>query len=254
VSISRPGKIQVRGDAEHLRHLVRRFPIPPMEVAERFIASLAALNAEPLVLPPLLYFHSYRKVQEGNPEIGMMVESERYHRRSRFGPEMQFPISTFKIEVLRSMMRRANLFEEFEREGDDTSSEEVFSTLNGLVERYAGGTIEKLRPSSDSTLDFRVTPTSGGKSFTFDGLSSGQKEIISTLFLIWRYTLHRPGIVLIDEPELHLNVEWHRGCVQQLHELAPANQYIVATHSEEVFASVQADRRRLLEVPETVTR
>jgi len=78
-------------------------------------------------------------------------------------------------------------------------------------------------------------------------LSSGQKEIISTLYLIWKYTREIHSIVLIDEPELHLNHEWHSRFIQHLYEMAPDNQYIMATHSEKVFESAPPEKRVLLE-------
>ncbi len=56
--------------------------------------------------------------------------------------------------------------------------------------------------------------------------------------------------MLIDEPELHLNAEWHRRFIWQLHELQPKNQYVVATHSEDVFDSVEPTCRVLLETGE----
>jgi predicted ATP-dependent endonuclease of OLD family len=77
-------------------------------------------------------------------------------------------------------------------------------------------------------------------------LSSGQKEMIATLFLIWKNTKKQPSIVLIDEPELHLNAEWHGDFVRQLYKLAPQNQYILATHSEEIFRSVDERHRSVL--------
>jgi hypothetical protein len=210
-------------------------------LTRKFFPTLGGMTSEPLIIPPLMYFHSYRKVQEGNPELGMMVEP-RSGRWRRYGPDREVPMSTFKIELLRAMMSEKDLFENL----TDSEAQDVLSILQQLMEQYAGGRIEKLRPSADNTLQFRVTPE-GGESFAFDGLSSGQKEIISTLFLIWRYTHRMPGIVLIDEPELHLNVEWHRSFIRQLHELCPGNQYIVATHSEDVFGSVDEDHRVILE-------
>ena len=214
----------------------------PREI-EAIIYSLIGLDPEPLILPPLIYFHSYRKVSEGGVELRSMVEGRNYPRGYRNVPR-NLSISTFKLSVIRAMMSRGGLFERFE----DAKAGEVLSTLNKLMERYVGGYIEKLRPSPDNTLEFRVTPTNGGPSFNFDGLSSGQKEIISTLFLIWEHTRKHPGIVLIDEPELHLNPEWHRAFIRSLHEIAPRNQYIIATHSEDIFASVAPERRILLEV------
>jgi len=210
---------------------------------ERLLYSLIGLSSDPLIAAPFLYFHSYRKIEEGNIELGAMLGEE----RGSGGPARQRPwgaSSVFKREILRCMMSRADLLEDV----NEKQAEEAFAKLNGLVQEYAGGTIEKLRASRDSTIEIRITPAAGGQPFPFDGLSSGQKEIISTLFLIWRYTRTRPGIVLIDEPELHLNAEWHRNFVRNVHKLAPWNQYIIATHSEDVFASVEEDRRFLLSV------
>lgn len=84
------------------------------------------------------------------------------------------------------------------------------------------------------------------KHFPLDGLSSGQKEIISTLFLVWYYTRDGKSIVLIDEPELHLNMSWQLSFVQMLKEIAPNNQYILATHSEAVMRCIPKGHRILL--------
>ena len=140
-------------------------------------------------------------------------------------------------------MQQADLFDVSGVENPGTAIDK----LNELLERYVDGTISKLRPRADNTVEFRINPNRGGDSFTFDGLSSGQKEIVSTLFLIWYDTQERASVVLIDEPELHLNVQWHRSFVNSLFNLAPHNQYIVAPHSVDVMDSVEQDRRLLLE-------
>ncbi|MCC5848690.1 MAG: ATP-binding protein [Verrucomicrobia bacterium] len=213
------------------------------------LSSVLAFSGEPLVLPPLLHFNSYRKVQESNPELGMMAEDYPVHRIMRFAGRpgvrsFSSPISAFKLEILRSLMGQASLFEGF----DESVSKEILDQLNGLIQRYCGGKIENLRALPDNKIDIRIQPNNGDKSFSFDGLSSGQKEMISTLFLIWRNSKDQPCVVLIDEPELHLNAEWHGDFVVQLRKLAPRNQYILATHSEEIFRSVDDSRRALLAV------
>jgi predicted ATP-binding protein involved in virulence len=53
-------------------------------------------------------------------------------------------------------------------------------------------------------------------------------------------------VVLIDEPELHLHPQWHDDVIRKLWELAPWNQYIIATHSERIARSVERDRLRIL--------
>lgn len=244
VQFSRDGKISIDGDkAEYQKGIkaIRSRALSSEDITERFLISLAGLDTDPLTKLPLLYFHSYRKVQEGSPELGMVVERTRHIVRFPYRSR-DVAISSFKLDILRSMMSRGGLFENL----DDSEAAKTLETLNKLTTEYAGGRVEKLRPSRDNTVEFRVTPVGGGGSFAFDGLSSGQKEIIATLYLIWRHTRKQPGIVLIDEPELHLNAEWRIGFIDRLMDLAPDNQYIIATHSEDIFDSVDSDRRRLL--------
>ena len=214
---------------------------------EYALSSILAFSGEPLIMPPLLHFNSYRKVQESNPELGMMADDYPLQRAIRYTNRsgmrgISSPISIFKLEILRSLMGKASLFEGL----DKGESESILSQLNGLIERYCGGRIENLRALPDNKVDIRIKLNNSETSFSFDGLSSGQKEMIATLFLIWKNTHEQPSIILIDEPELHLNAEWHGDFVEQLRKLAPHNQYILATHSEEIFRSVDESRRAVL--------
>ena len=241
------GKVQIRIDRRgdgtiSGKSLRKKMVANERTVSERslydFIDAICGITPNPVVENTFLLFHSYRKVQEGNPKLGMLVERDRLPRTRRW----HRPFSEFKLRILRSMMGKAQLFELVE----DQESDDTIEQLNALMARYARGTIGKLRPSPDNTIDFRVQPEHGGESFTFDGLSSGQKEIISTLFLVWEHTKNNPSVVFIDEPELHLNAQWHRTFVNHLVDLAPQNQYIIATHSEDIMDSVAEDRRVLL--------
>ncbi len=243
------GPVRIRIDRHGLVKIAGGSLLEKIRENERFdserdpdhlIKAICGFTLDPVVENTFLLFHSYRKVQEGNPELGMMVERDHSPRWRRRGYE--FPMSIFKLRILRSLMRRANLFEFVEKEDPD----ETLEKLNDLMKFYAGGEIHKLRPSPDNTVEVRVKPRTGKDSFAFDGLSSGQKEIISTLFLIWDHTKDNPSVVFIDEPELHLNAQWHRSFMKQLVDLAPQNQYIMATHSEDIMDSVNEDRRVLL--------
>lgn len=214
-----------------------------------FLSRILSFSSEPLIIPPLLHFNSYRKVQESNPELGMMSDDYSVDRNGaviRRG--ISNSVSSFKLEIVRSLMGKAALFEGiYEKE-----SAETLTKLNTLIEKYCGGQIENLRPLPNNKVDIRIKPIGGQESFSFDGLSSGQKEIIATLFLIWKNTQTHSGIVLIDEPELHLNTEWQGDFVRQLHKLAPNNQYILATHSEEIFRSVDKPYRAILTADEEI--
>lgn len=202
---------------------------------------LCGNETNPLLSPPLLYFHSYRRIAQGNINLGQLLRTEG-DTPGRHRLLLASPLNDFKSTVISAIMSKAGLFEDVESRDADLTMDK----LNELMARFADVTIEKLRPSPENTIELRVSPIRGGQSYAFDGLSSGQKEIISTLFLIWKYTQNQPCIVLIDEPELHLNAEWHAELVGALTEIAPQNQYILATHSEQIFGSVKAERRVLI--------
>ena len=238
--VDRHGNIRIHGESL-VEELIDRGWLTIEHDFDQIVKAICGFSPNPVIDRLFLLFHSYRKIQEGNPELGMMVQDRTRRRLHRNDVRTEFPVSAFKVRILRSFMAQANLFELEE----ESESSEVIEKLNELVKSYVGGTISKLRSSSDNTVDFRISLVNNEKSFTFDGLSSGEKEIISTLFLIWHHTKNKPSVVFIDEPELHLNVQWHRKFVNSLRSLAPRNQYIIATHSEDVMDSVDKDRRIL---------
>lgn len=55
-----------------------------------------------------------------------------------------------------------------------------------------------------------------------------------------------PGIVLIDEVDMHLHPEWQQVVLQNLTQAFPAIQFIVTTHSPQVLTSVDASSIRQL--------
>ena len=82
-----------------------------------------------------------------------------------------------------------------------------------------------------------------------DVLSAGQLELflfLSSLVL----NNDRKGIVFIDEPELHLDPQWHALIVQSLMQLQPHAQFIVATHSPEIYDAAMSYERHFLVSPD----
>ena len=208
------------------------------------INPLLGVSSNPLILPSMLYFHSYRKVKEGSIQTGRLVGNrDGLKSGSANGQEesMRTP-SLFKMLILQLLLAKSGQIENIA----EIEAEQAFAKLNELLIGFADGNIDKMKLLSDNTLELKVKLSYVNGSISFDSLSSGQKEIISTLFLIWYHSLNTPSIVLIDEPELHLNAGWHKDFIQQLDKLAPNNQYIIATHSEEIFDSVDAERRVML--------
>ncbi|MEX0730262.1 MAG: AAA family ATPase [Aquisalimonadaceae bacterium] len=107
-----------------------------------------------------------------------------------------------------------------------------------LLDKYLGmlGYGWELQHDEEQTK-FRLGLTRGGMTFFSEIFSSGEREIIH--FLVSMFALNvRDGLILVDEPELHLHPRWQRMFLRLFKELSPErnNQFIIATHSP-VFVS-----------------
>ncbi|MGH7244115.1 MAG: AAA family ATPase [Phycisphaerales bacterium] len=66
-------------------------------------------------------------------------------------------------------------------------------------------------------------------------LSSGERHVFTLLFSATHMS-GRDGVVLIDEPELSLHVDWQRSILSELQKQADGRQIIACTHAPEVLA------------------
>ena len=92
----------------------------------------------------------------------------------------------------------------------------------------------------------------------FENLSDGQRAVIGLVADIARrmcllnpqlgleVTMRTPGVVLIDELDMHLHPKWQRIITRGLKAAFPALQFIVASHSPQVLGELQPDEIILL--------
>jgi len=62
----------------------------------------------------------------------------------------------------------------------------------------------------------------------------------------WENPLEAPGVLLIDEIELHLHPGWQQRVIPDLRTVFPNTQLIVATHSPQVLTTVRREQVRFL--------
>ncbi len=77
------------------------------------------------------------------------------------------------------------------------------------------------------------------KDISLGALSSGQKHL---LMILLSTLLADAKPIIIDEPEISMNVDWQSELVPIMQELMPSAQIIIATHSPEIAASVNDDK------------
>ena len=94
------------------------------------------------------------------------------------------------------------------------------------------------RLNRDGSVSVIIEDTDTKKQYDIDRMSSGEKGLILQFLLMWQ-TVERGGILLLDEPELHLNPAV---CKQLLpfiaEEVVKRNdlQALICTHSPEILA------------------
>lgn len=81
-----------------------------------------------------------------------------------------------------------------------------------------------------------------GKSANVYELSSGEKQVIIMIaHLIFEEDQKPSGVFIIDEPELSLHIAWQEIFVTSILEASPKTQFILATHSPSIIATIERE-------------
>lgn len=149
----------------------------------------------------------------------------------------------------RRYQRVASLFE------DHVALRPIQSWFPALDERQKGQVVELLNRALPDSIRFDGAMDGDDYLFTFDGvrtpfpaLSDGYKAFVGWVGdLLGHMTsvagekplAELPGIVLVDEIDLHLHPSWQRDVVARLANAFPRFQFVFTSHSPLVAASVQ---------------
>src|SRR5262249_16239340 len=115
---------------------------------------------------------------------------------------------------------------------DRLYKEEPLKSINQFLHKYLDITIEVFKPpTNDMSLEMFFVRVDGSRINPTD-LSSGQKEILHFIFTIYGFDL-KHGVVIIDEPELHLHPQMQREYLKIIEDVRHKFdvQFILVTHS-----------------------
>ena len=141
----------------------------------------------------------------------------------RLADERYKPLAYFLRELLRSY--------EASRP-QELAIEEFVSVVNGYLSVDGSG--EKKLKFDKVGLKVEVWNDAIRKALPFGCLSSGEKQIIS-IFARLILDGDRKYLILIDEPELSLSIEWQRRFLPDVIKTSSCSQLIAITHSPFVF-------------------
>lgn len=124
-----------------------------------------------------------------------------------------------------------------EREGSESPKD--FSILSDNFHRATGKKIHRPRldPARGASIEVE---TEAGTSHGVDQLSSGEQEVLGLMYYVRRLSA-RGGVLLVDEPELHLHPALQRSLFEVLEDVAERAQVWIATHSPKLVAAPSLD-------------
>jgi len=158
-------------------------------------------------------------IQIGSAEANAQIQSFTVAPASKYARLKQYLVNQF----LAGQENQKQVIDDFQ---------EVFGKL------LAGKRLASLRSTPQGTLSVLIQDEGTKAVYDIDYMSSGEKGLLCTFFLMKRSTA-RGGIVLLDEPELHLNPAVCRQILPFLIEtvVKPLDiQVLICTHSPELLA------------------
>ena len=137
-----------------------------------------------------------------------------------------------KYTRLKNTIFNAMIMSESGRQELTTEFERIFT---GILK---GRRLKGMGLNHFGLLSIIVEDTETGRTFDIDGMSSGEKGLILTFLLIER-TIAQDGLILLDEPELHLNPAVCKELLSFLvngYAVRKNLQVFVCSHSPEILA------------------
>lgn len=125
----------------------------------------------------------------------------------------------------------------FPKEADTIQQriDKFFTLVNSLFEE-TGKEI-----TIDPQNNILVFSIKGTEKIQLDQLSSGEKQILLILTTVFLQE-EKPNILLMDEPEISLHINWQDRLIELIRKLNPNCQLILTTHSPNIFANGWEDK------------
>ncbi len=179
------------------------------------------------------------KYFKGLRKIGGRAERERSNKRARSMSQVEWAINMPQIAKIERLIRR---MEKYNRQRNS-----LFRTIDAFQENvnsYFRDTGKHVRFDKFGDLLIQV----GKKTeIRADLLSSGEAQLLILFaYLYFGFPSKEEFVVMIDEPELSLHLQWQHRYIESVMKANPGAQFIFATHAPEL---AQDFGDRCIEIP-----
>ena len=230
-------------------------PIPHSVELESIRAFMMELwnqvNRDPkTVISVPVYYPAYRRISKV-PDLGNVLDVT-FERQSAFYEALNAGINFQSACQWFYLRESTELRESTKRKDFDFEYHDLKAIRNALKNSIDG--VERV--FFDHSTPSRLKVAIGGTELALDQLSDGYRSQVAMIFDFARRLaianpemdnpLEAPGILLIDEIELHLHPKWQQTIIPSLRKAFPNTQLIVTTHSPQVLTSVESRCIRIL--------
>lgn len=188
---------------------------------------------------PVLYLPVTRAASGFQSNIGLSGYNEFETKRSLDATSSRSGGNYVQLAIGRLAKKYRLLLEEDKGKAQtdfasDANMQQLTEILRGLGYEW------KLEAINPMTNEYNIRLSKQGTSFLVSAASSGERELLTYLFVIFGLNV-RDALVVVDEPELHLHPKWQRTLLSIFVKLSQAtgNQFLIATHSP-TFISPQS--------------
>lgn len=206
-------------------------------------------------LPVVAYYRASRRLTE-MPKMGDVFELE-LSREGAFdhalsaGADFQAMCQWFYLRENAELREKMQARRDPDYQFPDLKAarEALLRTLDGVRRVFFDDNPPSLKVAF-------VTPSEAEQVLELSQLSDGYRNLLALVLDFarrlaqahpnWPNPLEAPGILLIDEIELHLHPRWQQTVIPNLRAAFPNTQIIAATHSPEVLTTVHRENVYLL--------
>jgi hypothetical protein len=227
---------EVLAELDKPRHRIslRIHPNGDMVTDPSKLAEAAFQAYEPSYLGVIEYHsasRSYSRQAVGglNLDVRAFEDQQRQSRLYNWQNKYQNVKTELASSYLRNLIARES--------GNPAEADDLNATLSELFQTFfPDKAYDGVRPQVGGSLDFPVLLSSGER-HDIDELSSGEKEILYG-YLKLRTSTPKHSVILLDEPELHLNPSLIQGFADFYYRhlgVAQDNQLWLITHSDSLL-------------------
>ena len=223
-------------------------------------------DKQPALLPLIAYYGTGRLWNQKKKTEKKVFESEFYSRTAGYQDCLD-PASSYKFfeDWFRYAARADSDLRNQQRERLGSRYVEMDTAYSPLIEAIRQAVDECLGISGWHNLRWSFTHQSVVMEHVDHGvlqvgqLSDGVRNMIALVADV-AYRMARinsdlgreaakktPGLILIDEVDMHLHPEWQQLVLQSLMDAFPRVQFVVTTHSPQVISSIRREHVRLMD-------